>query len=44
MLVLLVGGLMSSTIGLYLGVKRVVRTVAQSLPRPAPGSATVTSP
>jgi hypothetical protein len=44
MLVLLVGGLMSSTIGLYLGVKRVVRTVAQSLPRPAPGSATLTNP
>jgi uncharacterized iron-regulated membrane protein len=44
MLVLLAGGLMSSSIGLYLGFKRVVRAVAGSVPHqagvgdmPAPG-------
>lgn len=35
MLVLLVGGLASSAIGLYLGLKRVVRAAVGSLPRPA---------
>jgi uncharacterized iron-regulated membrane protein len=32
MLVLLIGGLISSSIGLYLGFKRVVRSIAGSLP------------
>jgi uncharacterized iron-regulated membrane protein len=36
MLVLLVGGLISSTLGLWLGVKRVTRTFARRIATPAP--------
>jgi len=39
MLVLLVGGLVSSSIGLYLGVKRAVGAIVRSLPGPAGASA-----
>jgi uncharacterized iron-regulated membrane protein len=36
MLVLLVGGLMSSTLGLWLGVKRVTRTLTRPIATPSP--------
>jgi hypothetical protein len=36
MLVLLVGGLASSTLGLYLGLKRATRALVRGLPGPAP--------